>query len=190
MESAFLISSVLIVLFALLALYDGFYLHILKYQLHTNPESKKEHLTHTLRAILFPCILYFLFLKQDSTVSFYIGMFIVVIDIIILGVDAFVEKDSREFMGGLPRWEYILHLFVNGFHFASIAVFLSLKLKLTESGTEIVPNFQHYPGYAILNLIVKNLLPGAIVMALIHVFVSIPKTALIWNKLRLKLTCC
>ena len=130
MEVAFIISSVLIVLFALLALYDGFYLHILKYKLHTNPESKNEHLTHTVRAILFPCILYFLFLNQDSDISFYIGMFIVVVDSIVLGTDAFLEENSRQFMGGLPRWEYILHLFVNGFHFSSIAVFLSVKLKL------------------------------------------------------------
>lgn len=190
MEVAFLISSILIVLFALLALYDGFYLHILKYKLHNNRESRNEHLTHTIRAILFPCILYLLFLKQDSNVSFYVGMFIVVVDIIILGIDAFLEKDSRQFMGGLPRWEYILHLFVNGFHFSSIAVFLSLKLKLTENGITIVPNFQHYQSYTIFNLIVSNLLPGAILIALVHVFVSIPKTALIWNKLRLRLTCC
>lgn len=32
-------------------------------------------------------------------------------------------KDSRAFMGGLPRWEYIVHLLGNGFHFAAIAVF-------------------------------------------------------------------
>ncbi|RTY89139.1 hypothetical protein [Flavobacterium sp. GT3R68] len=190
MEVAFFISSLLIVLFALLALFDGFYLHILKYQLHNNQASRNEHLTHTLRAILFPCILYFLFIQQDSNASFYIGMFIVMTDIIILGFDAFLEKDSRQFMGGLPRWEYILHLFVNGFHFASIAVFLTLKLQLTDTGITIVPNLGHYPGYAMLNLIVKNLLPGAILMALIHVFVSMPKTALIWNKLRPKLTCC
>lgn len=190
MEVAFFISSILIVLFALLALYDGFYLHILKYKLHNNRESRKEHLTHTIRAILFPCILYFLFLKQDSDAIFYIGMFIVVVDIIVLGIDAFLEKDSRQFMGGLPRWEYILHLFVNGFHFSSIAVFLSLKLKLTESGITIVSSFQHYQSYGILNLIVNNLLPGAILIALVHLFVSIPKTALIWNKLQQKLTCC
>lgn len=190
MEIGFIISSVLLVLFALLALYDGFYLHIFKYQLHNRSESKMEHLTHTLRALLFPAILYFLFLKQDSTTSFYIGMYLVVTDIIVLGVDAFMETESRKFMGGLPRWEYILHLFVNGFHFASIAVFLTLKLNLTADGIAVVPNFYQYENFKIFQFIVANLLPGAILIALIHVIVSIPKTALIWNNLRIKLICC
>ncbi len=190
MEFGFIISSVLIVLFALLALYDGFYLHIFKYQLHHHAASKNEHLTHTLRAIFFPAILYFLFLKQDCTTSFYIGITLVLMDIIVLGIDAFMESDSRAFMGGLPRWEYILHLFVNGFHFASIAVFLTLKLSLTKTGMMIIPNFYAYDNFKIFQLIVVNLLPGAILIALIHILVTIPKTAMVWNQYRARVACC
>lgn len=111
-----LITTTLLVLFAILAIFDGFYLHIFKYQLHNHSESKFEHLTHTLRAILFPLIVYYLFIKQDGSTSFFIGILFVILDLLILAIDAYVEKDSRVFMGGLPRWEYILHLFVNGFH--------------------------------------------------------------------------
>ena len=190
MELGFVISSVLLVLFAVLALYDGFYLHIFKYQLHNHSESKKEHLTHTIRAVLFPAILYFLFLKQDCQISFFIGMTLVFLDIVVLGVDAFMETESRKFMGGLPRWEYILHLFVNGFHFASIAVFLTLKLHLTKDTISIIPNFYAYENFKAFEFIVVNLLPGAILMAFIHVMISIPKSAVVWNNLRMKLTCC
>ena len=190
MELGFIVSSVLLILFALLALYDGFYLHIFKYQLHNEAESRKEHLTHTLRAVFFPAILYFLFLKQDCPTSFFIGISLVVLDIIVLGMDAFMETDSRKFMGGLPRWEYILHLFVNGFHFASIAVFLTLKLNLTPNGITIVPNFYQYENFKIFQFIVTNLLPGAILIALIHIVVYIPKSAIVWNKFRTKITCC
>ena len=190
MELGFIVSSVLLILFALLALYDGFYLHIFKYQLHNEAESRKEHLTHTLRAVFFPAILYFLFLKQDCPTSFFIGISLVVLDIIVLGMDAFMETDSRKFMGGLPRWEYILHLFVNGFHFASIAVFLTLKLNLTPNGITIVPNFYQYENFEIFQFIVTNLLPGAILIALIHIVVYIPKSAIVWNKFRTKITCC
>ena len=190
MELGFVISSVLLVLFALLALYDGFYLHIFKYQLHNHSESKKEHLSHTLRAVLFPAILYFLFLRQDCTTSFYIGISLVVLDIVILGMDAFMETESRKFMGGLPRWEYILHLFVNGFHFASIAVFLNLKLNLTTIGIEIIPNFYQYENFKSFQFIVVNLLPGAVLMAILHILISIPKSAVIWNNFRAKITCC
>ena len=190
MELGFIISSILLVLFALLALYDGFYLHIFKYQLHNHSESKNEHITHTFRAVFFPAILYFLFLRQDCPTSFFIGISLVVLDIVVLGIDAFMETESRTFMGGLPRWEYILHLFVNGFHFASIAVFLTLKLNLTADGIAIIPNFYAYENFKIFQFIVTNLLPGAVLIAIIHIAVSVPNSAMVWNNLRAKITCC
>ena len=91
---------------------------------------------------------------------------------------------------GLPRWEYILHLFVNGFHFASIAVFLTLKLNLTPNGITIVPNFYQYENFKTFQFIVTNLIPGAILIAIIHIVVSIPKTAIVWNNFRTEITCC
>jgi len=187
METAIIISSFFLVLFSVLALYDGFYLHIFKYQLHNREESKTEHITHTLRAVFFPAILYFLFLKQDNHTSFVIGLTIVLLDIMVLGYDAFIEKDSRQFMGGLPRWEYIVHLFVNGFHFASIAVYLSIRLTF-QNGEIMISNINQSPGF--FNLLIVNLLPGAIVMALLHVFLCMPKTAHIWNNFRSKINCC
>lgn len=190
MEIAFVILSILLLLFAFLALYDGFYLHIFKYQLQNQVQSRNEHLTHTIRAILFPAIVYFLFLKQDCVISFYLGLTFVMIDLIVLVIDAYIEKDSRAFMGGLPRWEYILHLFVNGFHFASIAVFLSLKLNLDKEGITITPNFYSYQNFYIFKLIALNILPGSILIGLIHILVIFPNTAVVWNKWRAKINCC
>lgn len=190
MEIAFIISIILLTLFALLGLYDGFYLHIFKYKLYEHRESHTEHVMHTIRGILFPAILYFLYLKNDCTTSFYIGMGLVLTDILTLGVDAFVEKDSRVFMGGLPRWEYIVHLFVNGFHFAAIAVFLVIKLNFANNGIELRTDFstvEHYPAFLWL---VKNLIPGGILMSLIHLLVLFPRTEQYWSRLRRKITCC
>ncbi|TAF77499.1 MAG: hypothetical protein EAZ53_02545 [Bacteroidetes bacterium] len=185
-----LISSILLVAFGILAVIDGFYLHIFKYKLFNQKESKFEHFTHTLRAILFPLIVYFLFVRQNCIISFYIGISLVIIDIIVLTMDAFVEGDSRKFMGGLPRWEYILHLFVNGFHFASIAVFLVLKLNLTNNGIEIVQDLSNLPNFEIFNFITINLIPGAILLAIIHIATSFSNTKTYWNKYREKITCC
>ncbi|MGH2665346.1 hypothetical protein [Flavobacterium sp.] len=189
MEIAIIISSFFLVLFAILALYDGFYLHIFKYQLHNQIESKMEHLTHALRAVFFPIILYFLFLKQDSDANFLIGLAIVILDILVLGYDAFVEKDSRQFMGGLPRWEYIVHLFVNGFHFASIAVYLSIRLTF-QNGEILISHITQSSVTDLFNTLIINLLPGAIIMALLHIVLCIPKTANVWNNFRSKLNCC
>lgn len=168
-DMGLLISSILLLAFAALALVDGLYLHIIKYKLYSQPESRFEHLTHSIRAILFPAILYFLFVKQGSSASFYLGILLVCADIGVLGIDAFVEKDSRAFMGGLPRWEYILHLFVNGFHFASIAVFLALKLDFTESGIVVVPDLSESAHFKLFQTLVLNLIPGAVLIALVHV---------------------
>lgn len=190
METAIIITTVLLILFSILALYDGFYLHIFKYKLHNHPESKTEHYIHTIRAISFPAILYFLFLKQDCTISFLIGLIIVFLDILVMSIDAYMEKDSREFMGGLPRWEYILHLFVNGFHFASIAVFLSLKLRYEDVGVVIIPNITKYHTYELFQTVVINLLPGAVIIGLFHVLLCIPKTKSSWNNFRDRINCC
>jgi hypothetical protein len=186
----FLITTILLLAFALLAVIDGLYLHIFKYQLFNHKESEFEHLTHTIRAILFPLIVYFLFITQNSQSSFYLGILFVLIDIIVLGIDAFVEKDSRLFMGGLPRWEYILHLFVNGFHFASIAVFFALKLSFTENGVEIVQDLSTFKNFGLFKFVAVNLLPGAVLLALLHILTSINVTKCYWNNLISKITCC
>lgn len=186
----FLILTVLLSSFVLLAIIDGFYLHIFKYQLFNHKESEFEHLTHTIRAILFPLIVYFLFVTQNCLTSFYLGILFVVIDVLVLGIDAFVEKDSRSFMGGLPRWEYILHLFVNGFHFASIAVFFALKLTFTENGIEIIQDLSTLNNFELFHMIAVNLLPGAVIIALLHILTSISVTKVYWNNLRTKTTCC
>lgn len=185
-----LIASVLLMAFAILAVIDGFYLHILKYQLFNHKESKFEHLTHTLRAILFPLIVYFLFVKQNCITGFYIGVFFLIVDIVVLTIDAFAERDSRTFMGGLPRWEYILHLFVNGFHFASIAVFLSLKLTFKNNRIEIVQDLSNYVNFEFLQFIATNLIPGAILLALLHIVTSFSQTKSYWNRYRNQIKCC
>ncbi len=190
MTIAFHLATTLLILFALLGLYDGFYLHIFKYQLHNHSESRNEHITHTIRALLCPAILYFLYLQQNSPVCFYIGISLVILDIIVLGCDAYLEGDSRSWMGGLPRWEYILHLFVNGFHFAGVAVFLALKLQVVDAGISIQQNLSNYPGYHIFELVVKNILPGAVLIALLHILVIVPKSASVWNGWRSRITCC
>ncbi len=170
-------------------MYDGFYLHIFRYRLHERAESKFEHLTHTIRSVLFPLILYFLCLGQSLT-AISIGILFVVLDVLVLGVDAYVEKDSRVFMGGLPRWEYIIHLFVNGFHFALICTLLVLKLQYMNGEFIFMNQFENVNSYVVFIFLVKNILPGAIALALLHVLVSFESTVCYWNKLRNRITCC
>lgn len=190
MDFAFFLLTFLLGSFALLAVYDGLFLHILKYELHMHKESKNEHVTHTVRAFLFVGILYFLFLNQDSNVGFIIGLTMVIIDIIVLGIDAYMEHDSRIFMGGLPRWEYILHLFVNGLHFASIAVMLALKIELVDGHVIFVQGLSNFKGYDLFRILVVNLLPGSILIAFTHLLVMSPKVAQQFSAMKMKFSCC
>ncbi|MBT2620352.1 hypothetical protein [Chryseobacterium sp. ISL-6] len=188
METAFILSSVLLISYSLLAVFDGVFLHLYKYRLYEHKESRFEHLTHTIRAILFTGILISLFINIESNNWFIFGSILIVADIITLVIDAYVEKDSRQFMGGLPRWEYIIHLLVNGFHFAAIAVFLVIKVNFEADGITLVNNFQEGESFQSFKLIAQNLLPGAIIISFLHLLVYSPKFNYYFNKIQLK--CC
>lgn len=189
MEIGLLITTILLIGFAVLATIDGFYLHLFKYQLHSQQESRTEHITHTIRAFLFPVIVYSLFLNVENAIFFWIGISLLVVDLIVLGIDAYSEKDSRAFMGGLPRWEYILHLFSNGFHFAAIAALFIIRVQLTPNGIEIL-DISTLKNFGMFEFVVNNLLPGAILLAILHLLLMIDAFSKKWNNLRAKITCC
>jgi len=189
MEILFYLSAICLVIFMILATYDGFYLHIWKYELFNREESIFEHKTHTVRAILFPLIIWFLFINNNQ-ISFWIGIVLVMLDLIILGIDAYSEKDSRQFMDGLPKWEYIIHLFANGFHFASIILIIGTKISVSKYTITLIQNVPDTLGSGIMEIISVNIIPGSILLALVHLIVILPKGRMIWNRNRIKITCC
>lgn len=181
--------TICVIFFMLIAMYDGIYLHIWKYQLHTREESYFEHKTHTVRAILFPLIVWFLFIQSDFY-SFWIGIALVVLDLITLGIDAFSEQDSRKNVGGLPRWEYIVHLFANGFHFAAIILVLATKLSITETGLEFKTILTESYAKEVYDFVAVQAIPEAILMAALHLFLVLPEGKTFWSKHRNKVSCC
>jgi hypothetical protein len=189
MEVIFFTATLLLLLFSTLAIFDGLYLHILKYRLFEHEESKFEHFTHLLRAVIFPLILVLLYIRADET-SFWVGTAFVLADLLILGIDAYAEGDSRAFMGGLPRWEYIVHLFVNGFHFAGIAVYYVARIRIHSDSISLVSNFDGIFYYGIFTWLAAQMLPGAILLALVHIVVANKKTVPYWNKALERLSCC
>lgn len=190
MEILFLLASICLVLFIVLATYDGFYLHIFKYGLFNREESIFEHKTHTVRAIIFPLIIWFLFINETSLYSFLIGIALVLLDLIVLAVDAYSEKESRSFMGGLPRWEYIVHLFSNAFHFTAIVLVLSLKVKIVDSALIFVNDLAASPAKELFYFISVNVIPGGIILALLHLLLLDSKFRMFWNNQRARIMCC
>lgn len=190
METLFYLSSAFLILFLILATYDGFYLHIWKYELFNKEKSLFEHKTHTIRAILFPLIIWFLFLNTENPLSFYIGLSLVLLDLITLGFDAYVEDDSRAFMNGLPKWEYIIHLFSNSFHFASIILIIATRVSISQGTLTLTTYLENSFGKDMMQFIAVNIIPGSIVLALIHLMLIHPKGKSLWNTNRLRVTCC
>ncbi len=190
MEILFYLATACLILFMILATYDGFYLHIFKYGLFQREESIFEHKTHTVRAILFPLIVWFLFVNESNFYTFLIGLGLVAFDLIVLGIDAYSEKESRNFMGGLPRWEYIIHLFANAFHFSAIVLILAIRLGITDTGLVFVSEIPVSPAQQIFHFVSVNVIPGAIILALLHFLLILSKPQRIWNAYRTKITCC
>ncbi|WP_420572418.1 hypothetical protein [Kordia sp.] len=185
MDILFYLSTLCLLFFMVLATYDGFYLHIWKYELFKRTDSVLEHKTHTARAILFPLILWLLFINDDKA-SFWVSIALIVIDFIVLGIDAYSEKDSRKSIGGLPKWEYILHLFANSFHFAAIFLLLATKIEITETGIVINEFTVNSSAQKLLKMISVNMIPGAIVLGFVHLILLFPKGIHIWNTIASK----
>lgn len=173
----------------ILATYDGAYLHLWKYELFNRDESLFEHKTHTVRALLFPAITYLLFI-DTSSLGFWIAIILVAIDLIVLGIDAYSEKESRSFMNGLPQWEYIVHLFANSFHFAAIILIIAARTTITNEGVIYSTDFMLHSSFETVQLIAVNILPGAIILGIIHLILIFDFGKKLWNTNRLKITCC
>jgi hypothetical protein len=185
-DIVFVLTSFTLVMFAVLGSIDGFYLYVWRFKLYLHQASRFEHLTHTLRAVFFPFILYFIFMHNYAGFWLWVGCVFVLLDIIVTTIDAFSEKDSRTFMGGLPRWEYILHLFANGFHFAALALILAAKPLAYWSGA--VGQTFEYPRYLVA--ISQNLLPGGLIVALAHLLLLNKRFIRHWQAFQSKLSCC
>jgi len=190
MDILFYLASASLVLFMLLATYDGFYLHIFKYRLFDREESLFEHKTHTARAVLFPLIVWLLCINETNYSLFLAGIILVVLDIVVLGIDAYHEKESRSFMGGLPKWEYIVHLFANAFHFSAIILVLALRLDISEGALLFVDTMVISEANTLFQFIAVNVIPGAIILALLHFILMLKKPRSIWMGYRAKITCC
>lgn len=190
MEILLVLASICLILFMILATFDGFYLHIFKYSLFNHKESIFEHKTHTIRAILFPLIIWFLFINESNQNLFFLGFGLVIIDLIVLGIDAFSETESRKFMGGLPKWEYITHLFSNSFHFSAIILVLALKIRILNDSMVFVHEIPASWAKELFTFISINVIPGAIILALLHLLLLKERPRLLWNNYRLKITCC
>lgn len=162
----FLLNGSLIALglFGLLSPIDGVYFHLFKYKLQENPDSKKEHLVHTLRAITFIPIVLMLFYWNLSGWLLWVLTFLIIVDMVIAAIDIWEERQSRSKIGGLSSAEYLLHAVLITLH--TLAMSLALASKPAEAWTSEM-QLPVYP--EISKFLSLQLAPGAIIIAVLHI---------------------
>lgn len=162
------VASALIAAYTVLAIIDGLYLHLWKYRLHTRRESIYEHKLHTLRAILFPVVLYLLIAKNFGGILLWIGVLVGVIDLIIGAKDVFAEKNSRKELGGLSSFEYFLHVCANSIHVTYLTLIVIAKPVSAWSFSSPMLLPEPYP--SVMSTVFVLMVPGAVVGAVLHVW--------------------
>lgn len=162
------LASICLIMFALTGMIDGSYWHLMKLKLHTVPESRYEHYTHTVRMLVFPFILFFLYTSNYGGIFLWAGIVAVIIDLGAMMADLLAENDSRKRWNGLPKWEYYIHVIANGFHFASLAlVFASKPIEAYSLSADKIIT----PGYSDFTFwIAWIFMPGAIINGIVHLW--------------------
>jgi hypothetical protein len=162
-------ATVLLLVFAALALIDGVYIHLIRLRLHARPESWNEHVWHTVRALLFLPATYALFGVVSGGILLWTGITLVVLDQAVEIIDMASEKDSRASIGGLGSFEYILHGTLTLLRSGAIALSLASRpaSAFLWNSPNVVARLDEPLGW-----LVRQLYPGAIVLALVHVWLA------------------
>lgn len=127
MPSLVVPSFLLMVVVSVLGLVDGFYFHIWKFRLHERPQSRREHVIHSIRMTLVIPAVYGLFVAPATGVLLWGVAAVVAADFFVMLWDLFEESASRRDLGGIPRAEYIIHVVATGLHASSCALGLASR---------------------------------------------------------------
>lgn len=120
-------ATVCFVLHALVGSVDGAYFHLQKYKLYTHAESLFEHKLHTFRAGFLSLTSLLLFTLNSGGWLLWLAVLILVADLVVLSWDVWIERQSRETLGGLTSPEYLIHVLATILHAASLALVLAAK---------------------------------------------------------------
>ena len=167
MDNLYTASAVALAVFLVLAAVDGIYVHLWRYRLHARSASRYEHRLHTVTAVLFAGTLPTLFLWETGGVLLWAGILLIAADLAISIVDMVSERDSRAELGGLSTTEYVLHMVIMSARGAALALMLAGRpaAAWTLDAPWIVG-----PMPAVAATVAWQALPGAVVMAGLHVW--------------------
>lgn len=167
MDGLLLSALVLLALFSVLGAFDASWFHFKKYRLHAHPDTWREHLWHTGRAVLYPLWVGLLFVGPASGPVLWAGLAVAAVDFAIGLFDVVEETTSRRRFGGLPATEYSLHVVLVTLHTAALSLLLASRPAAAWTGTttETAPTLQ--------TLVVWPLVLFGVVGAIQHVTLAL-----------------
>lgn len=172
MDVAADLAVILLLPLAALALLDGVYLHLWRLRLHERPDSRREHLLHTARALLLPPALVLIYGHAASGALLWLGAGLVVADTALEAWDTFEEPASRRALGGLAPVEALLHLVLVTLRAASLTLALIAKSAPSWAWSAPAGLADAEPWHALV--VQQVLLPGAVLVAALHVYLTLP----------------
>jgi hypothetical protein len=161
------LSTALLLVFAVLAAVDGIYIHLFRLRLPSRPQSWMEHVWHTFSALLFLPMLLTIFLAPTGGLVLWLGVALVALLYWVEIRDVRAETASRADLGGLSRFELGLHVVLVVTR--TLAVVLALVSRPLAAWSPLAnASFGSHPAW-ITNAVVL-LLPGAFAAAVVHVY--------------------
>lgn len=101
----------LLVIAATIGGLDILYYHVYKFRLYEQPKSRWEVVTHILRGILIGTGGFMLVNFEIRGAWYYVVGSLFILDFINALWDVYLEPESRAPLGGLPPFEYMIHIF-------------------------------------------------------------------------------
>ena len=165
-------ATAMLVLFIGIGAYDGLYLHLWRFRLFARPESRREHLTHTLRALLVLPTIVLLFIVNSQGWLLYLALGLALLDFAVMIWDVLTEEGSRADFGGLPQGEYLIHLVGTTLHVTALTLaFASRPMQAWLPSASVVGPA---PVPEIISTTAWAVLPGAALVGLLHVILLHP----------------
>ncbi|NCS92462.1 MAG: hypothetical protein GW761_01525 [Leptospira sp.] len=168
MNNSILLKSIaiLVAIYAVLGFSDAILLHLWKYQLYKNKDTRKEHLLHSIRAVIFPIVVLGLLVFQLEGFYLYGFLLILIFDLGFQIWDMWIEKEARTRFGGLSSLEYTIHGLLIFIHSAFLVLYVIKSFHKDHFFRSDGNIFLNENSFA--TMIAWNLLPGACLIILLH----------------------
>jgi hypothetical protein len=167
MEHLMSAATVFLILFGVVAAFDGLYLHLWKYRLYARPESRREHKLHTMQAFLFVPVVFFLFYRDFGGWMLWAGVLFIALEQVVEIMDVLDENDSRASLGGLSSTEYATHVIAITARTVAIALALAAKpLSAWSLDAPPVTGTEH----SFASAVAFNTIIGNLIVAGLHVW--------------------